>query len=67
MNIISNGSSLRPLPKNRDILKKTEILRVFYRVSLGTLTNRGAMDKFPSRKKKESFPYKETILTGLQT
>lgn len=47
--------------------KKTEILRVFYRVSLGTLTNSGAMDNFPSRKKKESFPYKETILTGLQT
>lgn len=66
MNIISNGSSLRPLPKNRDILKKIQILRVFYGVSLGTLTNSGAMDVLSSRKKKCS-PYKVTILTGLQT
>lgn len=47
--------------------KKIQILRVFYRVSLGALTNSGAMDKFSSREKKESSPYKEIIMTeGLQ-
>lgn len=50
MNIISNGSWLRSLPKNRDILKKIQILRIFYRVSLGTLTNSGALGKFSTRK-----------------
>lgn len=38
-------------------------MRVFYSVSLGTLTNSGAMDKFSSSEKKESSPYKEIILT----
>lgn len=52
MSIISNGSSLRPLPKNRDILKKIQILRVFYGVSLETLSNNGAMDILSLRKKK---------------